>query len=470
MKRIAAALAFAGALPIAGALAATDHSTLVNGPFKTGPDVTRECLQCHEKQAADFMKTVHWTWSSRAKGEGANAVKLGKINAVNNFCIALPSNEPRCTSCHAGYGWKDASFDFSKPENIDCLVCHDTTGTYKKFPTAAGHPTYEPREFPPKSGKVWQPPDLAAIAKKVGRPGRDNCGACHFFGGGGDHVKHGDLDSSMARPPRTMDVHMAADGANMACIDCHRGRDHVIPGKSLAVSMSGSGSTLDCASCHAGTPHKKNQALNRHAAKVACQACHVPTFARTLPTKVYWDWSTAGQDKPASVDQYGLKTYDKQKGDFVWAKDVVPTYAWFDGSVGRVLMGEKVDPSKGVVHLNWPNGRRGEEGAKITPFKLMKGRQPYDAGTGVVAVPHLFGKGGYWDVFDWNVAVRSGMKAVGLPFEGPVGWIDTDMHWKVNHMVVPKEKALGCADCHGAKGRLDWAALGYAGDPSKARR
>jgi hypothetical protein len=34
-------------------------------------------------------------------------------------------------------------------------------------------------------------------------------------------------------------------------------------------------------------------------------------------------------------------------------------------------------------------------------------------------------------------------------------------------MVVPKEKALRCADCHGAKGRLDWKALGYAGDPRK---
>jgi octaheme c-type cytochrome (tetrathionate reductase family) len=468
MKLIAAALAVAGALSFGAAFAGTDHSTLINGPFKTGPDVTRQCLQCHQKQAQDFMKTVHWTWSSRQKTDAQGEVNLGKVNAVNNFCIALPSNEPRCTSCHAGYGWKDASFDFGKAENIDCLVCHDTTGKYKKFPTAAGHPTYEPREFPPKSGTMWQPPDLEAIAKAVGMPGRNNCGACHFFGGGGDHVKHGDLDSSMAKPPRTMDVHMAVDGANMSCTDCHRTKGHVIPGKALAVSMSGAGTTLDCTDCHAGSPHNGNKTLDSHIAKVACQACHIPTFARVLPTMIYWDWSTAGKDQPSPLDKYGLKTYDKQKGSFVWGKDVVPSYAWFNGSVQRVLMGEKIDAAK-VVHLNEPNGKRADPSSKLTPFKVMKGKQPYDAGTNVIAVPHLFGKGGYWDVFDWTVAVRDGMQTAGLPYAGPVGWVETDMYWKVNHMVVPKAKALRCLDCHGQNGRLDWQALGYDGNPFKKK-
>jgi hypothetical protein len=181
---------------------------------------------------------------------------------------------------------------------------------------------------------------------------------------------------------------------------------------------------------------------------------------------VSWDWSTAGQDKPAPVDKYGLKTYDKQKGSFVWAKDVVPAYAWFDGSVDRVLMGEKIDPTK-VVHLNSPNGARSDPAAKLTPFKVMKGKQPMDAGTGVIAIPHLFGKGGYWDLFDWTVAVKDGMQAAGLPYTGPVGWVETDMYWKVNHMVVPKAYAMGCGNCHGASSRLDWKALGYPRDPAK---
>jgi len=445
-------------------LADTDHSKLLKGPFASGPEVTKTCLQCHSEQAHAFMKTVHWTWSSRQASPGKGEIKLGKINAVNNFCIALPSNEPRCTSCHAGYGWKDASFDFSKTENVDCLVCHDTTGTYRKYPTAAGHPAYKDSEWPPKSGRKWPAVDLDKVAKNVGRPSRRNCGACHFFGGGGDHVKHGDLDSSLIKPKRTMDVHMGVDGANMTCVDCHKGSKHAIPGKALSVSMSSGGTTLGCDTCHAGTPHK-NGILNTHAAKVACQTCHIPTFARTLPTKIWWDWSKAGQNMPVTKDAHGLATFDKNKGSFNWGKDVIPAYRWFNGNVNRVLMGERIDPS-GVVHLNSPAGGRGE-GSKITPFKVMKGKQPYDSGNNVIAVPHLFGKGGFWATYDWNSAIASGMKTAGLEYSGKFDWVETDMYWKVNHMVVPKAQALRCTNCHGANGRMDWKALGYEGDPQK---
>src|SRR3972149_11683989 len=94
-KRSLVGAAYAAAVILAGghAFAAQDHSTLITGPFKTGPDVTRACLECHTDQARDFMKTVHWAWRSRQKVEGKGEVALGKANAVNNFCIALPSNE-----------------------------------------------------------------------------------------------------------------------------------------------------------------------------------------------------------------------------------------------------------------------------------------------------------------------------------------------------------------------------------------
>ena len=116
------------ALGASGALAAidlvADHQD-IEGPFKTGPDVTAACLDCHEDAAHDFMKTSHWTWMPMQDVIGKGQVPLGKKNTLNNFCIAVDSNWPRCTSCHAGYGWKDASFDFDNPQNIDCLVCHD---------------------------------------------------------------------------------------------------------------------------------------------------------------------------------------------------------------------------------------------------------------------------------------------------------------------------------------------------------
>jgi hypothetical protein len=220
---------------------------------------------------------------------------------------------------------------------------------------------------------------------------------------------------------------------------------------------------VTCAGCHKEAPHG-NERLNRHAARVACATCHVPTFAKGLPTNVWWDWSKAGETREATKDVHGLETYSKMKGEFRWERDIVPAYAWYNGSLERYTLGDKIDPSK-VTYLNRPLGSREDPNSRITPFKVMRGKQPYDSGNGYFAVPHLFG--GYWKHYDWKKAIEDGMKAAGIPFSGSYGFAETAMYWKINHMVVPKEKALRCADCHGAKGRLDWKALGYAGDPRK---
>ena len=126
--------------------------------------------------------------------------KLGKKTVINNFCGTIQSNEPRCTSCHIGYGWKDNTFDFTSEVNVDCLVCHDRTGKYKKLPTGAGHPLYKEMK---KGDKVIKPVDLAHVAQKVGKTSRQTCGGCHFTGGGGNAVKHGDLDMSLINAGQT---------------------------------------------------------------------------------------------------------------------------------------------------------------------------------------------------------------------------------------------------------------------------
>lgn len=449
-----------------------NHAEFITGPFKSGPEVTKKCMECHEQETKAFMKSAHWTWAKTQTVNG-KPMEYGKKNALNNFCISLPSNWPRCTSCHAGYGWKDGTFDFTKSENVDCLVCHDTTGTYKKFPSAAGHPVYpgEKKEFP--KGVVWAPVDLLKVAQSVGKPTRATCGSCHFYGGGGDRVKHGDLDSSLLNPSRDIDMHMGGK-AQMTCESCHKGSDHTIKGESASVSVGAGSHVMGCTDCHKANVHK-NAALNRHAKKIACQTCHIPTFAKAKPTKTWWDWSTAGKDvKPEDVkkDQYGEKLYDKMKGDFAWEKDVVPTYFWYNGSVERVLHGDKIDPAK-VVKLSAAKGNRNDPKAKIFPFKVMKGKQPYDTENRTVVAVNSFGpptsESAYWVKYDWNKAIAAGMKAAGQPYSGKYGWIETSMVWSVNHMVVPKEKALKCADCHGEKGRMDWKALGYAGDPRKKK-
>ena len=458
---------------LASSAFAGNHAEYVgNGPFKNGPEVTKKCLECHDAEAHAFMKSVHWTWAKKQKINGKE-MEFGKKNALNNFCVAVDSNWPRCTSCHAGYGWKDKNFDFSKAENIDCLVCHETTGTYKKFPAAAGHPVYpgETKEFP--KGNVWKPVDLVKVAQSVGKPTRSACGSCHFYGGGGDRVKHGDLDSSMKNPTADIDVHMGGK-AKMDCQGCHKGgKDHAIKGEAASVSVGSGKKIFGCTDCHKGDVHK-NALLNKHTKRVACQTCHIPTFAKAAPTKTWWDWSTAGKNvKDVPKDKYGEKTYDKMKGDFKWEKDVVPTYYWYNGTVSRVLVGDKINPKK-VVALSAANGTKKDKNAKIFPFKVMRGKQPYDSINNTVAIVNTFGpptsESAYWVKFDWNKAIAAGMKVAGQPYSGQFGFVETSMVWPVNHMVSPKAKALQCIDCHGKNGRLDWKALGYTGDPRDAKK
>jgi len=166
----------------------TDHTFLVEGPYETGSDVTRECLTCHEDAGHEMLSSVHWTWQSPPVevAWSEEPVSIGKANTINNFCIGIQSNWQGCTRCHTGYGWDGPEFDFTQSENVDCLVCHDQTGGYVK--STAGQPA--------------EGVDLLAVAQSVSTPSRVNCGSCHFNGGGGNGVKHGDLDESLYFPQK----------------------------------------------------------------------------------------------------------------------------------------------------------------------------------------------------------------------------------------------------------------------------
>ncbi|MBM3878155.1 MAG: tetrathionate reductase family octaheme c-type cytochrome [Verrucomicrobia bacterium] len=431
---------------------AVDHGEFIDA--YQGPQT---CALCHPQAANEVMATTHWTWEYTDPKTGD---QLGKNNVINNFCIAVPSNEPRCTSCHVGLGYTDKTFDFSDRTKVDCLVCHDTTCTYKKTPTGAGHP--DPAV------------NLLAVAQSVGKSSRATCGACHFYGGGGDAVKHGDLDSTMTNPPRSLDVHMGTDGLNQNCAFCHvrAGRDgkghHVFRGSHYT---EGEGAhTLACADCHTAAPH--DSALqNMHSARVACQTCHIPAFARGgKATKMTWDWSTAGQkglDGKNQVirDSRGNPTYDTMKGTFQWAAQVPPDYVWFNGEVDYLTLDDLIQPGS-LVTLTTLQGAFDDPRSRLFPVKRFTGRQPYDAGTQRLAIPHLFPRQAsdleaYWKSYDWARALTAGMASVGKTFSGQVGFVETEMFWVQNHVVAPKEQALTCADCHTPRSRLQFAALGY---------
>lgn len=419
-----------------------DHAPVITGKFESPQAVTRACLGCHP-DAKNVMKTAHWSWLGdevRIPGR-TGTTRIGKKNLLNNFCIAARGNEKSCTKCHIGFGWRDDSFDFANAESVDCLVCHEHTNAYVKG--AYGLPTPET--------------DLLAAARSVGTPQRENCLVCHAYGGGGQAVKHGDLDSSLAHPLEDEDVHIGRHG--FLCVDCHGAPDHQIRGRAFSVSVGGSNGVA-CSDCHAGQEHEDAR-IDAHLAAVACQTCHIPSFAPKLPTKAFWDWSKAG-DPSRPEDPHH---YLKMKGEFVYQQDALPEYRWFNGTVGRYLLGDEIDDPEKPTILNPPQGGIEDRTARIWPFKVHRAKQPYDVGNRYLFPPVTGGPGGYWTTFDWDRSFRLGAERSKIAYSGRYGFARTDMYWPLSHMVAPKERALTCADCHGARSRLDWKALGYTGDP-----
>ena len=433
-----------------------DHNkfTALKGPFKDGdgPAVTRACLTCHTKAAEQMMATSHWTWNVAKDGKNG----YGKSTAlVNNYCLTIVGgNTEGCTRCHAGYGFKDKTFDFTKQENVDCLVCHDTTGDYEKERAGMPNPAVP----------------LAEIAQKVGTPTNKNCGACHFFGGGANATKHGDLDDTILKAPRTEDVHMSRQGAGMDCVDCHTTSEHKVGGPNYVIpadrrdepKFAGESiSRMACPACHTVAPHQ-SYVLNRHYQKIACQTCHIPAFARgERPTNTFWDWATSGRLKDGRPYEEkganGWPTYTSMRGKMVWERNVKPTYVWYNGNLDFLRLTDKLPAARPLV-LNPAEGSYADPKAKIWPFKFHEATQPFDPVNNTFVAPFTdgpAGSGAYWGDWKMDVAVQKGMETAGLPYSGKFDYVRTTMLWPITHMVAPKEQALACTECHAKKGRLE---------------
>lgn len=450
----------------------TDHSKLkeLEGPFSSGPEVTKACLECHNKAGQQFMKNKHWTWDYKHPKTGQH---LGKSVLVNNFCTNARGNEGMCAQCHAGYNMTDSNFDFTNQDNIDCLVCHETTGTYYKTPTTPGN----------KSCSVMfegKPPiEWAKVAQSVEMPSRANCGSCHFYGGGGDNVKHGDLSSVLFDPPKDVDVHMSAEGEDFTCVTCHVGEAHEWSGSRYDMQVNNEADTgksgmshevASCESCHDDSPHPANSVtgikLNNHTKTVACETCHIPEIARGgVATEIDWDWRTMGKLKDGEGfklkeytqgDGQHRATYKSIKGDFTYAENYKPEYAWFNGVMNYTTIATQFDPSKGPVDINGFEGSHGDPESRIYPFKKMHTTQPYDKGNNTLVYMQLWGDTdeALWGGYSFDKSITAGMRNNNIPYSGEWGVMETLSYWPINHMVAPKEDALACSECHANEGRL----------------
>ena len=451
----------------------TDHSQLkaLKGPFFSGPEVTKACLECHNTAGHQFMKNKHWTWDYKHPKTGQH---LGKSVLINNFCTNARGNEGMCAQCHAGYNMTDSDFDFTNQDNMDCLICHESTGTYYKTPTSAGNKACSVM-FEGKPAIEWE-----KIAQSVQMPTRNNCGKCHFYGGGGDNVKHGDLSSVLFDPPKKVDVHMSKEGEDFTCVTCHVGEAHEWAGSRYEMTVNdevGTGKpgmpreTASCESCHSASPHPINTVegikLNTHTSKVACETCHIPEIARGgVATEVDWDWRTMGKLKNGEGfklkeytqgDGHHRATYKSIKGSFTYAENLQPMYAWFDGTMNYTTIDTKFDPSKGPIDINSFSGSANDSASRIYPFKKMHTTQPYDKGNNTLVYMSLWGNddSALWGNYDFGKSIAAGMKKNGIPYSGEWDYVETLSYWPVNHMVAPKEGAMECSECHAKGGRLD---------------
>jgi len=407
--------------------------------FKTPQEVTDACNSCHTETHKEVMASSHWNWERAGYVENKGIVSLGKKNALNNFCLGSKTNEQACAKCHIGFGMNNSDkYDFNNARNVDCMVCHDNSDTYQKGSSKAGYPDREV--------------NLAKVAQSVGLPKKSNCGSCHFYSGGGNNVKHGDIEEATLSCSREVDVHMAKNGGNLECVACHTATNHKIKGRLYSVS-SDNYNRATCEQCHSTTPHL-SETLNKHNDRIACQTCHIPEYAKINATKMSWEWSKAGKlvnGKPIdTIDVSGNNGYMSIKGAFKLLKNVKPDYLWFNGTADHYLLGDKI--TQVPVQINSLKGSYKDKKSKIIPVKIHRGDQIYDLENNYLILVKLFsevkGDSAYWKDFNWNLSAQAGMNRVGLPFSGKYDFIKTEMYWPINHMVAPKENALSCGDCH----------------------
>jgi hypothetical protein len=419
---------------------------------------TKTCIECHDEEAKDVFRSIHYQWKADASQLSNGAGKtVGKINASNDFCtnpsvswISILTNDDGqvigngCSKCHAGLGLKpSAEMTPVQLENIDCLVCHAANYRREVVKQADGKLAWRPVA-------AARPEQMLEVARGVGKPGNEVCLRCHVGSGGGLNYKRGDLETAHANPTRAFDVHL---GSNMQCIQCHKFEKHQVRGVGTQIAGRDTEAKPACEGCHKGQVHAKPE-LNRHTARVACTTCHIREFARVDPTDMRRDWSRAepvpgeGKFEPAITLQSNVK----------------PVYAWWNGRASAALLDEPVAARpNGVVSLYKPEGSIADRGAKIHPFKLHTARLPIDAATKLMIPIQV---GAVFKTGNIDAGVKGGAKAwFGRDVER-VEWIETERYMGLYHEVQPKAQALGCADCHGGGTRLDWKALGYKGDPA----
>ncbi|MBI4733639.1 MAG: hypothetical protein HY779_02275 [Rubrobacteridae bacterium] len=421
----------------------------------------KTCIKCHSDEAHDMFSSVHYQWQgdpSKAIEIKNAGLKTSKLGGINDFCIWPDGNwltifnktdgtksPGGCATCHTGLGLKPVSTESqAQLENIDCLMCHGPS--YSRKVVENPDATFK---MAPADGV-----DILKVAQSVTRPTREMCMRCHEKSGGGDNYKRGDLESTIKNCTKDYDVHMGTNGANFACQDCHTTTNHKVAGRGSDMRALDSTTQLKCESCHTALPHRSTNKsysdLNRHAKKLDCTVCHIPSFAKSIPTDMNRDWREMELDT-------SKKLYDPK---ITKQSNVSPTYAWFNGSSHFYVFKAPVSlDSRGVQKMSWPDGSFADSSSKLYPFKLHTAMQPMETTTKQL-LP-LKNKIAF-ETGDINTAIKQGAAAAGMSYSNHT-FVPTERYLGIYHGVGPKSTALSCSNqsCHSGN-RINFTKLGYS--------
>ncbi len=432
------------------------------------------CVACHQEQAQQVHISVHYQQSGMTPNVTNTSENAGKSDSAFNTYCGSTRTSPffTCAGCHVGNGLPPSSEQSAEQlNNIDCLMCHQddyarvgappfedvkVVGRDAK-PTTISIPVAKTFRFMPNEKSMKM--SMLEAARTVHPTTRKTCLRCHAGASGSDGGKRGDLSSVTVDPPRSSDIHMSSQGEDLACAECHDAGNHRVIGRGLDLRPNDVPDRLTCARCHTDQPHgdfdpTKGDSLDRHAERVACQSCHIPTFAKDVSTEMVRDWTKTHFSARACGGRGGWLPSE------VRASDVVPSYRWFDGTSQVYVLGQvPTENENGEKAFGVPNGEVDSAGAKIYPMKEHRSVAAQHDATGVM-IPHSTFT--FFTQNSFDEAVRVGMEKEGL--NGTYTLVDVHTYQTINHGVEEDDNALDCGQCHDSLDRTSAPRMDLQGE------
>ncbi|MDP2211275.1 MAG: Ig-like domain-containing protein [Candidatus Aquicultor sp.] len=404
------------------------------------------CLSCHRAKFDEMYQAVHYQWSGDAPDMlNQPTVKQGKYkNAVNSYCINILGNWQVCGKCHAGRGAEPVATTSptdTQLKNIDCLMCHNEAYALDRDRLSDGS----------MGPKTTDEATRNSYVRSMAKPTKTNCLKCHAFAGGGDAVKRGDLTWAHRNTGDSVfDVHMSTARGKLTCQACHKFVNHKVTGKGSDLRATDYAAEVKCSTstCHStketATGHT-TVAVNKHIARVACQTCHIPVYAKDASdstaneaTEMHRSWKEPSVSTAAPYHPPSTK-----------ANNQIPKYKFWNRKSANALLNDvmTLDPITSAYLTSRPDGAiNGALGTKLYAFKYKTAEQPMRTANNILIA--LDTKYYMLTTPDAVEATKRGLTAMGYNSTDAFSWAITGTYGMLNHEVPTKDKVLACASCH----------------------